>query len=202
MPCYEIIWNDHQQIFKGLTKELSSIEPQELVEKAYPNLVEAFKQSKIKPPKKATKRKKPTKAIDELEKKLQNTSLSEPKVKAVKKTIDSYFKQAVINNFEKKTASSTPIKQKNASLIDLSAFDDTKDDADLSDIVNEIVQQKPDFILNHSFFITEPTDNDVFEATFNELCATKQDSSDEDEDSFVICEKPLIERLNCKQLLL
>lgn len=203
VPSYEIIWCDHQDVFKGLTKDLATIEPQQLVETAYPDLVEAFKQSKIKP-KKPSKRKKATKTVDELGEMLQNTSISEPKTKTTK-TLDSYFKKAVINNFEKKTASSTPIKTKDVSLMDLSAFDDTKDDADLSDIVDEIVQQKPDFVFNlqnnHSFFITEPpTENDVFEQTFNELCTTKPD--DEDEDSFVITKIPLIDRLKSKKPLL
>lgn len=192
-------------MFKGLNKELTTIEPQELIEKAYPDLVETFKQSR-----KPIKRKKATKTIDTIEKMLQNTSISEPKAKKTTKTIDSYFKRAVVNNFEKEAASSTPVKNKEILSMDLSSFDDTKNNADLSDIIDEIIQQKPDFILkqlfqdnNHSFFITKPMENDIFEETFNELCATNRNSSEEEEDeeSFVITEVPLIERLKHNKLL-
>lgn len=218
VACYEIIWVDIENVFKGLIDnektELSSIEPQELIDKAYPDLVEAFKQSKIKP----KKRKKATKTVDELEKMLQNTSISEPKAKKRTKTIDSYFKRAVVNNCVQKTqdvvcltpvktqqvACSTPIK---SSEMNLSIFDVNENDADLSDVVNEIVQEKPVFIFKHlrefgyaiqegnnaSFFINEFSENDAFEKTFNELCG--RNSTDEDEDSFVISELPLIERL-------
>lgn len=176
VPCYEIIWS-------GLIdKELSSIEPQELIEKAYPDLVAAYKQSKIKP-QKPSKRKK---QIDELEKMLQNTSISEPIVKKRIPTIDSYFKRVVEEN-----KCSTPVKKSD---VLTSSFED-EDDADLSDIISEIIQQKPNFNLEQqdgSFFMSEPTENDVFEATYNELCGI--------EDSFVISEVPLLERLQNKKL--
>lgn len=206
VASYEIIWTDVTNAFFK-QEQLSTNEPQKLVETAYPDLVESFKQSKIKPKKQPRKRKN---AVDVIEKMMENTSISEPKPK---KTLDSYFKRAVVNNFEKNTISSTPVKLTNT--MDLSLFDDTKDDADLSDIVGEIVATKPKFILerllecgyeiqqenNCSFFISEPTENDVFEETFNELCSKNVESSEDDEeneDSFAISEVPLMERLKIK----
>lgn len=188
VPCYEIIWSHSG--FIEQQNELSSIEPQHLIETAYPDLVAAYKKSKIKP----QKRKKATKKVDELEKMLQNTSISEPIAKKKMQTIDSYFKRAVVNNFVEKVACSTPVKK--GELL-TSSFEDDEDDADLSDIVSEIIQQKPNFFVaqqeqNGSFFMGEPAENDVFEATFNELCGI--------EDSFVISEVPLLERLQNKKL--
>ncbi|CAH1129595.1 unnamed protein product [Ceutorhynchus assimilis] len=95
VPSYEIIWSDPDECFKGLIPEnqlsesnidmekiWSTIEPQPLVEEAYPDLVETYKQSKIKP-KKVSKRKKKT--VDELADKLENVSITEPKIKKSKK---------------------------------------------------------------------------------------------------------------------
>lgn len=177
VASYEIIWMDPAELFKGLVekeKQLSTIEPQDLVEKAYPDLVEAFKQSKIKP----RKRKKAGKSVEELGKMLRNTSISEPKTKW--KKIDSYLKKAVINNYETNGAvASTPVKTKECLSTNSSFIDDNCDDADLSDIVNEIIQQKPFF--SGSFFINEPTQDDAFEATFEEMCArSSEESSDKD----------------------
>lgn len=59
----------------------STIEPQTLVDKAYPDLVDTFKKSKIKPPK-PSKRKK--KQVDTENK--DNTSITEPKPKKTRKT--------------------------------------------------------------------------------------------------------------------
>lgn len=223
VASYEIIWGDSDGIFKGLNDEkdaeklLSTIEPQELVGKAYPDLVETFKQSKIKPKqRKASKRKKAGKAVEDVEKMLQNVSISEPKPKRKVKTIDSYFKQALVNNLQKN--SSTPVKASIGSandsflFLNASAFEDDCDDAELSDIVREIVAQKP--LLGEvmqknspfSFFMEEPTEDDVFEQTFNELCCRNSEGAEtseeetEDEDSFVISELPLIERLKNKRM--
>lgn len=66
-----------------LEKLWSTIEPQSLVEIAYPELVEAFTQSKVKP-KKSGKRKKRAQ-IDELSESMGNISISEPKVKKPRK---------------------------------------------------------------------------------------------------------------------
>lgn len=149
----------------------SSIEPQSLIDVAYPELVEAFKQSKIKP-KKPSKRKTKADVVDGIGEMLKNTSISEPKPKRTRKkksskqtananvkTIDSYLKQAVMNSIEKKNATplkddsfkcSTP-KNKTKTLFDNtlseilnlneSAFDG-ENDSDLSDIIDEILAQK------------------------------------------------------------
>lgn len=94
VPSYEIVWSDPSNYFKGLVSEnqivegkidheklWSTIEPQVLVEKAYPEVVEAFKQSKIKPPK-ISKRKKKQKISENIE----NTSITAPVAKKTRKT--------------------------------------------------------------------------------------------------------------------
>ncbi|CAH0549653.1 unnamed protein product [Brassicogethes aeneus] len=126
IPSYEIIWSDPHEYFKyiipesqlenqDLEKIWSSIEPQNLVQKAYPELVEAFNQSKIKP-KKITKRK-PKVTVDELGEMLKNTSIEvkakKPrKPRQTKKTaeenkIQNYFKNDEIVEIRQ----STPIKE-------------------------------------------------------------------------------------------
>ncbi|XP_076256397.1 XPG-like endonuclease isoform X1 [Rhynchophorus ferrugineus] len=95
VPSYEIIWTDPTDSFKGLIPEeqlqehniepeklWSTVEPQDLVEAAYPDLAEAYRQSKIKP-KKPSKRKKKT--VDDLSQKMENISLSEPKPKKIRR---------------------------------------------------------------------------------------------------------------------
>lgn len=97
LPSYEIIWSDPEEHFMGLIpkeqigesnttpeKLWSTIEPQSLVNKAYPKLVDKYQQSKIKP-KKITKRKKKDVNIEELGDMLKNTSISEPKPKRTRK---------------------------------------------------------------------------------------------------------------------
>ncbi|VEN57561.1 unnamed protein product [Callosobruchus maculatus] len=87
IPSYEIIWSDPYGMCKELLAEdemikrnldpdkvWATIEPQSLVDKAYPNLVEEFRLSKIKP-KKVSKRKK----------ELAETSISEPVMKKERK---------------------------------------------------------------------------------------------------------------------
>nr|CAH7758679.1 unnamed protein product [Callosobruchus chinensis] len=87
IPSYEIIWSDPNGICKELLAEdeiikrnldpdklWATIEPQSLIDKAYPDLVEEFRLSKIKP-KKVGKRKK----------KLAENSISEPVAKKERK---------------------------------------------------------------------------------------------------------------------
>lgn len=111
VPSYEIIWGDPHNYFKGLVSEnqifegkvdpeklWSTIEPQIIVEKAYPELVEAFKQSKIKPPK-PSKRKKKQKECDNKE----NTSTTAPVVKKARKTKSTKNKNSddqILTNLE------------------------------------------------------------------------------------------------------
>lgn len=124
VPSYEIIWSDPQEYFKNLipkeqiedsntTMEAlwSTIEPQELINEAYPKLVEIFQQSKIKP-KKPTKKRKKDAAVDEIEGMMKNTSISEPIIKKTRKVIkkkdeeekiqQKIMKPTVLDNFLKK----------------------------------------------------------------------------------------------------
>lgn len=263
VPSYEIIWADPDDVYRGLipTENLSqaeleklwsTIEPQALVEHTYPDLVETFKQSKIKPKKPSKRKQKKKDAVDDIDNMLQNTSISEVKPKRARrkkadkeneaaknaKPIDSYFKKAVMNNFERQTglsvACSTP-KGKNVAHVDLddssftnilkldqSKFGD-EDDSDLSDIIDDIVKQKPDrkllenlercgFVLADpevvtdnrnvsSFFMHDIQEYDAFEQTFNEICEKNDSEKNEgemdgkDDESFAICTVPLFERI-------
>ncbi|KAK4878479.1 hypothetical protein RN001_010985 [Aquatica leii] len=210
VPSFEIIWTDSKGLYNELipTNELldvnleklwSTIEPQQLVVNTYPDLVRMFEESKAKP----KKRKKVKNTIDDIDKMLANTSISEPKVKKGKcKTIESYFKKAVMNNFKSEKVSNS--EQNDSFNLDLSKFGD-ESDLDLSDVVDEIVSRKLNYLekvsdstninLNTStFFITEAVDEDLFEQS---MVVTK-DSSDEEEDSFVAEYVPLLTRLQCK----
>lgn len=95
VASYEIVWKDDQRCFDGLIPPgqletylslkgcandedtlqslWSTIEPIDLVEKAYPDLVEKFLQSKIKPKKTKTNTRKPTKRT----KKIADNSLND-----------------------------------------------------------------------------------------------------------------------------
>lgn len=216
IPSYEVIWSDPENYFKNLipSKQLeevdeaklwSTIEPQNLVAKAYPDLVSSFEQSKIK---KAPKRKQKTKAtVDDLENMLQNTSITETKAKKQKttkkqtKTIDNYFKTAVLNS----ACMSTPKKQPGVGSFDadLSRFGD-EDCLDLSELIDEITSRKPPQIVRNklkeidlntsSFFISAPTDNDQFEQSLRR-CDSNESDSDED---FNLNYVPLYERIKMK----
>lgn len=142
----------------------STIEPQKLVQKAYPELVDAFKQSKIKPKKPSKRKQKVEDPVEEIEGMLKNTSITEQKPKRIRKNlkidkenkptkkIDSYFKKALVNNLEKQqsvfeehtnVATSTPSKKREDSVgFDFSGVED-EDTDDLSDIVQDIVSQEP-----------------------------------------------------------
>lgn len=149
----------------------STIEPQVLVEQAYPKLVEDFKQSKIKPKKpskrrknaavenssisepskkKTRKKKVKNKEIEDLE-----TSLKELKIIPKKKiaTIDNFLKKALLNNQKRSLEifgqTSTPAKSKDdTSELDFSSFLENGNDSDLSDIIERIISRKPDYIEN------------------------------------------------------
>lgn len=159
-----LIPDDQLSEIKDVDKFWSTIEPQHLVEKAYPSLVETFLQSKVKP-KKCTRRKKKEVDIEKLNESMNNISLCEPPLKKSRKRgqkskeqlkIDDFLKKAITNNFNKKTEfehTSTPIKKFNIfepdSLnvtLDVSNFED-ENDSDLSDIVDNILSKKlPDGI--------------------------------------------------------
>ncbi|XP_018564614.1 flap endonuclease GEN [Anoplophora glabripennis] len=137
IPSYEIIWSDPEEYFKNLIPEeqlmqpnidleklWSTVEPQNLVDKAYPKLVEIYKQSKIKP-KKVSKRKKKDVNIDQITDMMTSTSISEPKLKKSRKkkelggtnedpkkskakvskatALDNFLKTAVVNSHKIKS---------------------------------------------------------------------------------------------------
>lgn len=135
-----------------------------MVCKAYPNLVEAFEKSKIKPKKPSKRKKKPTNPVEDIENMLANTSISEPKPKKKRnikpqamancKTIDTYFKKAIFNNAESKgilhensfiqlhNIEYKTILNENSFNLDASNFGD-EDDVNLSNIVEDIVNRSP-----------------------------------------------------------
>ncbi|XP_023012185.2 XPG-like endonuclease isoform X1 [Leptinotarsa decemlineata] len=111
IPSYEIIWTDEAGYFKGLIpdqmiqennvdieKLWSTIEPQVLVDKAYPKLVEEFNDRKTKS-KKNTKRKKKESNVDEIGELMKNTSLSDLIPPKIRKTSNN---KKVRNEVEKK----------------------------------------------------------------------------------------------------
>lgn len=155
IASYEIVWKDDQKCFDGLipTSQIetylslkgcanddealqslwSTIEPIDLVEKAFPDLVEKFLQSKIKPKKAKANVRKPTKrtkkiannslhdmsslqqAIDDIDvaiveskaKGTKKTARKSPKVKKAKitiQTLDKFFQR----NAQVNTKPSTP----------------------------------------------------------------------------------------------
>ncbi|KAF5280105.1 hypothetical protein FQA39_LY18139 [Lamprigera yunnana] len=207
VPSYEILWRDTMGIYAELVpdneltdvdldKLWATIEPQKCVKNAYPELVNNFLQSKIK----STKCKNTAKTI---EKRLTNTSFSETKAKLIKKVnckpIDSYFKQAILNNAE------LSLKKSDESLnLDLSKFGD-ESDLDVSDIVEDIVKRNVNYLndvdanLNMSFFFMTRLDKeDLFEKSMvGGLIPSSDDCSNEEEegDSFVESYVPLITRL-------
>lgn len=177
VPSYELIWKDPENHFKTLLSEeigletdsekfWSTIEPQELVEKAYPDLVDAYKLSKIKLKKPSKRKAKVKDPVDEIEGMLKNTSITETKPKRIRrnlknnkeneptKKIDSYFKKALLNNLVEKqqnvlqeqgtVMTSTPSKKHETSAcFNFSGLEDDDDLSDLSDIVQDIMKQEP-----------------------------------------------------------
>lgn len=178
MPSYEIIWTDPNGCYTGLIpddqiadnnvdleKLWSTIEPQNLVEEAYPALVEEFKLSKIKPKKrkkndpdlatqlgnisiskpakKRARKPRSTKQIDELNSSFGGLNIKEnpskKKPKPVKNTLDDFVKKALLS-----CPKSTPVKGLQNGLsfnLDASSFGDEAD-LDLSDVISNIVSRK------------------------------------------------------------
>ncbi|XP_030768184.1 flap endonuclease GEN [Sitophilus oryzae] len=196
IPSYEIIWVDTTDSFKNLIPEeqktecdleklFVTIEPQVLVNVAYPDLVEAFNLSKIKPPKKPSKRKK--RQIDELAENLANTSITEvtttkvkPKPRKTQKTLKNLLnKKEIIKKSVAKDdvalSSSTPCKiiNKNTSFnFDVSRFGD-ESDLDVSGIIEEIVSKKT--VANELRNIADE---------YIRSCNKQEDNSDEKLDNF------------------
>ncbi|RZC40192.1 flap endonuclease GEN [Asbolus verrucosus] len=139
VPSYEIVWEDKSDIFQNLIPEeqlkqfgdieklWSTIEPQDLVEKSYPQLVRRFEDSK-KP--KTRKKKNPVEEIDDL---MKNLSITKPvakkKPKVQKHTLDDFMVKI-----------STPKKDCPFDL-NQSKFGD-ENDLEVSDIVDDIVNRE------------------------------------------------------------
>lgn len=208
--------------FEGVDVEnlYSTIEPQHLVRVAFPGLVQAYELSKVKPKKPSKRKKKVADPVHDLGNQLANTSITEePPIKKKNKrdskkeskgkTIESYFKKAVINSFNK---ANTPAKEEQTNTeeswldLDRSRFGDESDfDLDLSDIMEDIVQRKCPTVIsdsleklgyqlapvdncdseesedaNSSFFISTPIDDDPFERSL--LRVSTSDSEDDSEE--------------------
>lgn len=185
VPSYEIIWKDERKQFLGLipddqmelyyttSKEKdqieaqhalwSTIEPMDLVEKAYPELVERFQESKAKgKSKKCTKTQddpeKPTKASRSRRKKPNDEVTNEnadipqkknPKPRKKKdeklQTIDLFLRREKPSNVYQSPKIKTSFKPLNLSAL---AMDDSyasfnDDNMDLSGIINEMVSRPP-----------------------------------------------------------
>lgn len=144
-----------------LLKLWSTIEPQHLVEKAYPELVESFTKSKLKPSKRKTKKdsnkenagnllntsepvikkiRKPRKTKNQLTEELEilEDSFSKINLKDAKKNLQTIDKFLLKNT----VTSSTPMKNtKNCSFnLDMSDFEDENND-NLSEIVDNIINR-------------------------------------------------------------
>ncbi|CAH1953569.1 unnamed protein product [Acanthoscelides obtectus] len=227
VPSYEIIWSDPDDLCKNLFTEdemikrnldpdklWATIEPQSLVDKAYPELIEEFRLLKMKP-KKVSKRKKKeadtsaSEPVAKKERKKPRAKTKQLKTDVLKDLEESFGemhikKPTLLDNFLKKQRLGTPQKENvpefanigdcctstpaklqhkdNSEIFEVSGI---VDDDDLSDIINNIVSQKPSYIeqnlkklnlekmetanlLNSSsFFITGPVENDAFEQSLN-----------------------------------
>lgn len=161
---------DEQLNAVDLEQLYSTIEPEDFVQKAHPELVENFELSKVKVKKPTKRKKKQNDVVDDIEEMLKNTSITmdvvekKPrKMKSLKtksqnvskstKRMDSYFKMAILNrnlsNSKSNVCNSTPKKEVPIDF-DMSDLDFDCDDCnDLSNIVEDIVKRKqPDLILD------------------------------------------------------
>lgn len=189
IASYEIVWKDDQKCFEGLipTSQLetylslkgcanddealqslwSTIEPIDLVEKAYPDLVEKFLQSKIKPKKARANARKPTKrtkkiadnslhdmsslqqAIDEIDvaraepktKGTKNTAKKSPKTKKAKitiQTLDKFFQRNSKENTKPSAITADPEDAtESVSNVPTKAVDLSNLSIDFDDVENE-----------------------------------------------------------------
>lgn len=153
---------------------LTSIEPQHLVDIAYPKLVEDFKISKIKPNKQKVQK-------DPVKKRKTTKSNCEDKIEKQNR-ISTYLQKCQSN-----TSGNTNDDFKD---LDQSNFGD-ENDLDLSDIVDNIINyNQPGYIkenlkkiqndkLESSFFMKLSTDTDLFEQTFTNInCHSSSEESD------------------------
>ncbi|KAJ8916059.1 hypothetical protein NQ315_010927 [Exocentrus adspersus] len=143
VPSYEIIWSDPKDYFKDIIPEAqiieqnvdfeklwSTIEPQHLVDVAYPKIVQEYKQSKIKP-KKVSKRRKKEANVDQISDMMTNTSITEPVPKKSRK------KNVLGNKNSKSSAAETNQENVDKDLIELEdSFDELKHDAKVATLDN------------------------------------------------------------------
>ncbi|CAG9861054.1 unnamed protein product [Phyllotreta striolata] len=249
IPSYLIVWVDRDDCYKDiipkeqieeskLTLEQlwSTVEPQNLVDKAYPELVETYRQSKIKP--KATRRKNKNKNLDEISEMLKecHTNATKPKrIRQTKKSKSSKgdsLKQNSLDDFLKHQKPASKVTKD----LDDSLFDDEDNNEDLSLIIENIISKTPSNLKNinianyltfdedteepientasnrTSFFVSHPTEDDIFEKSFHELKYNDEDTihyeyneleynddNNKGDDSFSdIIYVPLLERLKKK----
>nr|XP_008196114.1 PREDICTED: flap endonuclease GEN isoform X2 [Tribolium castaneum] len=184
IASYEIVWEDkgcfsdlipEEQLeqFGDLEKLWSTVEPQNLVERAFPHLVQEFESKKPKP--KARKKKC---AVDEIDGLLQNISIT-MKSPVKKKTRKN--QPHTLESFVCKV--STPRKGAPEVSFDLdqSNFGD-EDDLEVSDIVDDIIKRDlptyvPQKLAECSFFVSEMIENDLFEKTFGGYFSSDTDSN-------------------------
>ncbi|KAH8270024.1 hypothetical protein KR018_002595 [Drosophila ironensis] len=167
VPSLELRWHDPSDSFKGLIPDnqiaefelehpkgieelFYTIEPLDLMQEAYPDLVAAFLTSKEKPPKKTTRKKKAS--ADDEEKENDPDGKPKPKPKRVvrKKKAAAEPNQPLLQQFLQREKADTPIKacapQHQQSSTPINKFlpsdlesDCDADEFDMSDIVNGIV---------------------------------------------------------------
>lgn len=211
MASYEIIWEDPKGLFEdlifdknsNLEKLWSTVEPQDLMEKAYPQLVTEFNASKQKQNKGGKKKR----VVDEIDGLMKSLSIKKKKKK--KTTLDDFVFRLASTPIDKSTIErKSPRKQlepleleqkfldqKSLDMweLEMSNFGD-ENDMDVSDIVENLIKRDiPKDVkenlenlkvqlnknLNCSFFVNEYVENDLFEKTFNEYCNLISDSDSE-----------------------
>ncbi|KAH8378703.1 hypothetical protein KR009_000797 [Drosophila setifemur] len=133
---------------KGMDELYYTIEPLDLMEQAYPDLVAAFYKSKEKPPKKTSRKKKT--AQDEEEKENEVNPKPKPKRVVKKKKAPAEQNQPLLQQFLRREKNDTPIKgslpQRQQCSTPITKFlpSDLESDCDagefdMSDIVNGII---------------------------------------------------------------
>ncbi|XP_017100331.2 flap endonuclease GEN [Drosophila bipectinata] len=163
VPSLELKWHDPSGSFKGLIPDdqisefelehpkgieelYYTIEPLEMLEQAYPDLVAAFIKSKEKPPKKASRKK----ATAQNEEEKENEAKTKPKRVPKKKKTPAEQNQPLLQQFLRREKIDTPVKssppQRQQCSTPITKFlpsdlesDCDADEFDMSDIVNGII---------------------------------------------------------------
>lgn len=208
VPSYEIIWKDTKSCFDTLipveqlqvylttTKEKTetealemlwtTIEPKDLVEQAYPELVEKFEESKAKGKSKKTKKNddpnkvtktratKTTKAVDEKapkERTKKARTVSKKKTDEKLQAIDVFFRKEQTGAYAspKIKTSSKPMNLSAFSLDFMESYQD--DNMNLSEIINDMVTRPPNI-----------TDFNGKRLRFDEITVKGSESSEMDDE--------------------